>query len=51
MVLKCSTVIGPGGLELGHKTAQVNSSAIDVDIAIPEFASIMAVAMEDTFEF
>lgn len=51
MIFLRRLVIGTGGFEFGHKTAEVNPATIDVDIGVPEFSAVMVIAMDDAFVF
>ena len=51
MIFFCGFIVGAGGFEFGHKTAEVDTSAIGIDIAIPEFSAVMAISMNDAFVF
>ena len=51
MVFPRCLVVGAGGFEFGHKAAEVDTLAIGIDIAIPEFSAVMVIAMEDAFVF
>ena len=51
VVFFCRFVIGASGFEFGHKAAKVDTSAVDVDIGVPEFSAVMVIAMNDAFVF
>ena len=51
MVFPRRFIVSAGGFDFGHKAAEVDTSAIGIDIAIPEFSAVMAIAMEDAFVF
>ena len=51
VIFLCSGVIGVSGFEFGHKAAEVDTSAIGIDIDIPELAAVVVIAMDDAFVF
>jgi len=51
VVFLCSRIVGACGFEFGHEAAEVDTSAIGIDIDIPELAAVMVIAMDDAFVF